>query len=60
MKEETLHFIVKKIAEGLKYLHNKGIVHRDIKAENILMSDKSDEAIPTIADFGFARRLEVN
>jgi serine/threonine protein kinase len=38
-------------AKGLRYLHERGIVHRDIKLENILV-DESGQA--RIADFGLA------
>ena len=38
------------IANGCKYLAQKGIIHRDLKPANILMKGKT----PKIADFGFA------
>lgn len=40
---------------GVKYLHEIGIMHRDIKLENIMMSDSSDSATPKIIDFGLAK-----
>ena len=43
--------IFQQIINGLEYLHLKGIAHRDIKLENILM-DKDNNA--KISDFGFA------
>jgi len=38
-------------------LHERNIVHRDIKVENILMSDFSHEAKVRIADFGSSIKL---
>jgi serine/threonine protein kinase len=49
--------LFKQIALGTKYIHSFGIVHRDLKIENIIMSDTSDEALPKIADFGMVKIL---
>jgi serine/threonine protein kinase len=50
--------IIKNIAAGLDYLHKAGILHRDIKLENILLNDNLQAKI---ADFGSAIRLnEIN
>ena len=55
--ESRVRSIARDITEGLKYLHSKGIVHRDIKLENIMLSNESDLGIARIADFGFATRM---
>jgi eukaryotic-like serine/threonine-protein kinase len=47
--------LAEKIASGLAAAHKMGIVHRDIKAENILI-DEHDE--PKILDFGLAKAIE--
>ncbi len=44
--------IVKQIAEGLTYAHDKGVIHRDVKPANIIIvSGKTAK----ITDFGLAR-----
>lgn len=48
---KQLTMIAYQVAEGMRFLHEKGIVHRDLKTMNILL-DKNDAA--KIADFGLA------
>lgn len=44
--------IMKNIMDGLIYIHNANIVHRDLKLENILLKDKKDITSITFIDFG--------
>ncbi len=43
------------IAEGLVLVHEKGIIHRDIKPDNILFSH---DGKPRLADFGLAKLID--
>lgn len=43
----------KQICRGLIFAHNKGVIHRDIKSQNILVSRENDNC--HISDFGIAR-----
>ncbi|NPV87100.1 MAG: SUMF1/EgtB/PvdO family nonheme iron enzyme [Anaerolineae bacterium] len=43
------------LMRALGYAHGKGVVHRDVKPGNILLSDSGE---PQLADFGIARLLE--
>jgi CTD kinase subunit alpha len=44
--------LAQQLFEGLDYLHTRGVLHRDIKAANILVSS---DGILKLADFGLAR-----
>lgn len=57
MTEDQGKMFALDIAEGLSYLHQKGVVHRDIKLNNIMVSNRNEEGIARIGDFGFATRL---
>ena len=41
-------------------MHNYGIVHRDLKLENVMMSDTTEESIPKLVDFGLAKMIGPN
>ncbi len=46
--------LIIKIAEGLQAAHDQAVVHRDIKPQNILVTN---DFIPKILDFGIARKV---
>lgn len=43
-----------RIAEGLAAAHREGIIHRDLKLDNVLLTH---QGVPKIADFGLAKRV---
>ncbi|KAG4085388.1 putative calmodulin-dependent protein kinase type 1 [Neocallimastix lanati (nom. inval.)] len=47
--------VIKQVIEGIAYLHDNNIVHRDIKAENIMFRTKDEDSEIVIADFGLSR-----
>ncbi|MCF0075084.1 serine/threonine protein kinase [Dyadobacter sp. CY261] len=49
------------ILKGLAHLHKVPIIHRDLKAANVLM-DRDDEGnwVPVIADFGLSRMVDAD
>ncbi len=56
--KQRLNSIIKGMLRGLHYLHQNGIVHRDIKPQNILIhKDAQGKEICKIADFGLAKNL---
>jgi serine/threonine protein kinase len=48
--------LLSEIADALAYAHTRGVIHRDIKPDNILLDADSGRAIVT--DFGIARAIE--
>jgi serine/threonine protein kinase len=48
--------ILKEVAEALAYAHERGVVHRDIKPDNILLCSDDDGRV-MVTDFGIARAV---
>ena len=58
LDEEHTKVIIRQLCQAVKSLHSQNIIHRDIKIENILMSDNTREATLKLADLGSAAQLE--
>jgi len=53
MDVETTRTLIAQVADALDHAHRQGIVHRDIKPDNVLIDDSNGRALLT--DFGIAR-----
>ena len=58
-EKQTLQIFIQ-IAVGLKDIHMKRVVHRDIKHKNIFLSNAGKKPSIKIADFGLACILKDN
>lgn len=52
--EDAGREITRQVLEGVKYIHSKGISHRDLKPDNILI-EQDDPVLVKITDFGLAK-----
>ena len=50
--------MMRKLLMGLNHLHKLGIMHRDIKLDNILLLKKNDPNSIRIMDFGYSTFVE--
>ena len=56
--EQEARIFTLQLIEGMDYLHENKIIHRDIKPQNILLHKIDDKIILKLADFGFAKELK--
>lgn len=55
--DEDRRIIIRGILRGIEFLHRHEYVHRDLKAQNILMQREDGVWMPKITDFGLSRNL---
>merc|ERR1712241_777358 len=63
LREIEARFVFQQLLQGISYMHSTGILHRDLKLDNIMISQISrnvdgwDELYVKIADFGLAKKV---
>ncbi|MGH2509900.1 MAG: protein kinase domain-containing protein, partial [Ktedonobacteraceae bacterium] len=61
MDESRAIAIFKQVCEGLAAAHDRGVIHRDLKPGNIMLTkDATGKEKAVILDFGIAKRQSVD
>ncbi len=58
LSEDQAITYIQQIGNALIEIHNQGILHRDVKPENIIKRQNQDEVV--LIDFGIAREFNIN
>ncbi|MFO0562824.1 MAG: serine/threonine-protein kinase [Polyangiales bacterium] len=60
LEDEAAVALVEPIARALAKAHQSGVIHRDVKPENIFLvaGERPGECVPKLVDFGIARRAQ--
>src|SRR5688572_1846858 len=45
------------VCEAVEHAHRKGIIHRDLKSSNVLVTEVDGRALPKVIDFGVAKAI---
>jgi serine/threonine protein kinase len=49
--------IASQLCDGLEYAHRQGIIHRDLKGDNVIVTDIGHQLVVKILDFGLAKAV---
>jgi serine/threonine protein kinase len=57
LTEDAACFVFRQVCDAVSYCHEKGIVHRDIKPDNLLLHEDGEVKL---CDFGVSRQVDVD
>ena len=58
LNEPEVVYVVEQILRALAYMHRRGVVHRNLKLENILYESKKPDATIRLIDFGLSQTYD--
>ena len=58
--EETAKKMARVLIETVIACHKRGVVHRDLKPDNIMMEDVNDPTKLVLIDFGYSREIDAD
>eukprot|EP00127_Corallochytrium_limacisporum_P000545 Clim_evm1s18 gene=Clim_evmTU1s18 len=58
LAEDQARRVIIQLLSAIRWLHEKGILHRDLKPQNLLIANTSGPMIIKVADFGLAKLLQ--
>lgn len=48
------------VCRAIQHAHQRGVIHRDVKPSNVLVSEHDGRGVPKVIDFGIARAVETS
>ncbi len=51
--------LFQQVCGGVQHAHQKGVIHRDLTARNVLVTEEEGKPVPKIIDFGLARATDI-